>query len=338
MKLVSYGSDASVARLGVVVGEEVHDASRLLEGNVIRDVQELLELGAADRLRDAVDSDRAIRNSVPVTEPTLLSPVLRPPNIRDHITFEEHATRNFTRPLAPVWYRRPIYYYSNTSRLVGQDGFVAMPATERLDYELEIAAVIGREVADATLDDAYSGIFGFTIFNDWSARDLQPDEMAYGLGPSKGKDFASSVGPVVVTADELAPHLRDGVLHLECTVRVNGQVWAESNAKDQYHSWNTIIAHASQDSLLLPGDLLASGTVGGCSIGEAIRLGKPAHYLEPGDVVELEVEGIGVLRNTIREPITSSPRLFRAHELPPMPQPVDEPGPSSRDRGSRPMG
>ncbi|TNC29214.1 fumarylacetoacetate hydrolase family protein [Amycolatopsis alkalitolerans] len=319
-----YTSEAGAPRLGVVIDDEVHDASRLLGGQVIRDVQELLELGdKADRLRDVVSSDRARRASAPVAEPMLMSPVLRPPNIRDHIAFEEHATRNFTRELAPVWYRRPIHYYSNTARLVGHDGPVVTPATERLDYELEIAAVIGREVSDATADDALSAIFGFTIFNDWSARDLQPDEMAYGLGPSKGKDFASSVGPAVVTADELAAHLREGVLHLTCVVRVNGQTWAESNSKNQYHSWTTMIVHASQDSRLLPGDLLASGTVGGCSIGEAIRLGKPAHYLEPGDVVELEVEGIGVLRNTIREPVAPvARRPFRAHELPPMPQPI----------------
>lgn len=325
MKLVCYRAESIGPRLGVVVDEEVYDAFSVL-GEPLRDVQALLERGSAtvERLREAVTADGFARSAAPVSVDELLPPVLRPPNIRDHIAFEEHATRNFTREISPVWYRRPIHYYSNTARLVGHGGSVVMPATERLDYELEIAAVIATETSDASVDDANSSIFGFTIFNDWSARDLQPDEMAYGLGPSKGKDFASSVGPAVVTVDEFEDVMHGGVLHLDCSVRVNGVTWAESNAKGQYHSWATMISHASQDNLLLPGDLLAAGTVGKCSIGEAIRLGVPARYLEPEDVVELTVEGIGVLRNTVREPVAPvEERPFQAFELPPMPQPLN---------------
>ena len=151
---------------------------------------------------------------------------------------------------------------------------------EELDYELELAAVIGAE----------GRIAGFTIMNDWSARDLQRAEMAVGLGPAKGKDFATSLGPVLVTVDEL-----DGS-SAEMVARVNGEERSRGNARDMHHSWAAIVAHAARNTRLLPGDVLGSGTVGSGCILEA----GDGRWLEPGDVVELEIEGIGVLRNTDR--------------------------------------
>ncbi|GAA1948378.1 fumarylacetoacetate hydrolase family protein [Nocardioides panacihumi] len=309
MRIATY-DDGAGPRAGVVTGEGVHDAAELLRSGPMRDVADLLAApgdGVA-RLRNA---DPGAVRPVPLAEVRLLPPVLRPPTIRDHIAFEEHASRTGTRELPEVWHRRPLYYYSGTARLLGHDAQVPMPLTERLDYELELAAVVRREGSDLDEDEALDAIVGFTIFNDWSARDVQQDEMAYGLGPSKGKDFASSLGPWLVTTDELAPHLVDGRLDLTCSVRVNGESWATSTSRAMHHSWPAMVEHASYDGRLLPGDVLASGTVGGCSIGEALRKQTAgARYLRPGDVVELDVEGIGVLANTVGDrpagrPLTS---------------------------------
>ena len=166
---------------------------------------------------------------------------------------------------------------------------------------MELGCVIGREGSDIAAADALDYIAGFCIFNDFSARDLQFDEMAVGLGPAKGKDSATTLGPWLVTTDEMAPYLREGKLHVKCTVRVNGEVWLDAgDGGAAHHSWGDFVERASKDSRIVPGDVLGSGTVSGGSIPEAIALGiAGARYLQPGDVVELEVEGIGTLRNTL---------------------------------------
>jgi fumarylacetoacetate (FAA) hydrolase len=321
MKLVSY-DDCRGPRAGVLTEDGVLDVGQLLATDeAVPDILALIRRAApvVERLGEIL-SRPGLPRPVPLGQVTLLPPVHQPPSIRDHIAFEEHASRQFTRKIADVWRRRPIHYYSNPSRLFGHGAAIAMPPTERLDYELELALVIETEAADVAEADALGHVLGFTILNDWSARDLQADEMAYGLGPAKGKDFASSLGPCIVTVDELAPALRDGVLDLRCQVRVNGEAWADSNSVAQYHTWGAMIEHAAQDSRLLPGDIIASGTVGGCSIGEALRKGFPAHYLFPGDEVELEVDRVGVLANTIVANPRAHEARYHAHELPPMPE------------------
>jgi fumarylacetoacetate (FAA) hydrolase len=214
----------------------------------------------------------------------LLAPVLHPPSVRDFSAFEEHV-RNARavagRPGVPAeWYEIPVFYFSNPAAIFGPDEVVPYPeGTEELDYELEVAAVIGTE----------GKIAGFTVMNDWSARDLQWPEMRVGLGPAKGKDFATSIGPVVVTVDEL-----DGSAG-EMVARVNGEERSRGNLADMYHSWEAIVAQALRNTHLRPGDLLGSGTVGtGCILEHG-----DGRWLQPGDVVELEVEGIGVLRSTV---------------------------------------
>jgi fumarylacetoacetate (FAA) hydrolase len=321
MKLATF-DDGTGPRAGLVRGDRIHSAADVLGGTSLADIRALLELPdrALQRLREADPPDDAGWDLAAVR---LRPPILRPPNIRDHIAFAEHASRTFTRELPDVWRRRPLYYYSNTTCLYGADDTVPHPATQRLDYELELAAVIGRPVGNVAPADAMNVIAGFTIMNDWTARDVQFDEMAYGLGPSKGKDFATSFGPWLVTTDELLPQLRDGRLQLPCRVSVNGEQWAESSSGAMYHSWPAIVAHASIDSRLVPGDILASGTVGGGSIGEAIRKGIAARYLVPGDVVSLEVEGIGRLTNRIGpEPDRALPNGYLPPTQPPMPKPL----------------
>lgn len=167
--------------------------------------------------------------------------------------------------------------------------------------------MIGREGGNVAAADGLSYIAGFTIFNDWSCRDLQRDEMEARLGPAKGKDSATSLGPWIVTTDELAPHIRDGRLYAKCTLKVNDVQWMENDAGTMYHAWGDMIERASHDSRIVPGDVLGSGTVTGGFIGEAIRNGLSARYLEVGDVVEIEVEGIGVLRNTIAPKVDPDP-------------------------------
>ena len=213
----------------------------------------------------------------------LLAPVLRPPSVRDFYAFEQHvrtarAHRGLDVP--PEWYEQPVFYFSNPAAIYGPDEDVPYPdGTAELDYELEVAAVVGADGA----------IGGFTVMNDWSARDLQRAEMKVGLGPAKGKDFATSLGPIVVTPDEL------GDLRLEMIARVNGEERSRGNLGDMYHSWDAIVAHAARNTSFCPGDVLGSGTVGGGCILEH----GDGRWLRPGDVVELEVEGIGVLRNRI---------------------------------------
>jgi fumarylacetoacetate (FAA) hydrolase len=170
---------------------------------------------------------------------------------------------------------------------------------QELDYELELACVVGRPARDLPPDDrALECLAGFTIMNDWSARDLQRAEMAVGLGPSKSKDFATSLGPHLVPFEELRDRYRDGRLHLEMTASVNGRVLSQGNAGSMHWTWPQMLAHASRDTELRPGDVLGSGTVGtGCilELTPAVTGG----WLKPGDVVELTVERLGTLRNRV---------------------------------------
>jgi fumarylacetoacetate (FAA) hydrolase len=210
-------------------------------------------------------------------------PVLHPPSVRDFYAFEQHvqtarASRGLEVPAE--WYEIPVFYFSNPAAIYGPDDEVPKPPdTNELDYELEVAAVIGAD----------GEIGGFTVMNDWSARDLQRKEMRVGLGPAKGKDFATSIGPIVVTPDEF-----DGSSG-EMVARVNGEERSRGNLADMHHSWDAIVAAAARNTRLRPGDILGSGTVGtGC----ILELGD-GRWLQSGDVVELEVEGIGVLRNRV---------------------------------------
>jgi fumarylacetoacetate (FAA) hydrolase len=213
----------------------------------------------------------------------LLPPVLHPPSVRDFYAFEQHvrtarAARGLDVPRE--WYEQPVFYFSNPAAIYGPEAEIPYPeGTEELDYELEVAAIVGAE----------GRIAGFTVMNDWSARDLQRSEMRVGLGPAKGKDFATSLGPVVVTVDEFDGS--GGAM----VARVNGEERSRGDLASMHHSWEAIRAHAERNTVLYSGDVLGSGTVGtGCILEHG-----DGRWLQPGDVVELEVEGIGILRNTV---------------------------------------
>ena len=226
-------------------------------------------------------------------------------SLRDFYAFEQHVkTCRGHRGLemVPQWYQVPVFYFSNPVAIIGDGDPVWAPqGSAALDYELELACVIGTAARDLPADDsAMECVAGFTVMNDWSARDIQRAEMAVGLGPSKSKDFATSLGPVVVPFDDLRDAYRGGRLQLEMTARVNGKEYSRGNAGTMYWTWPQVLAHASRDTELRPGDVIGSGTVGtGCILEltpEAV-----GGWLKPGDVVELTIERIGTLRNPIVE-------------------------------------
>lgn len=196
-----------------------------------------------------------------------------------------------------------MFYFSNTAGIVGPDAPIRKPPeTQELDYELELGVVIGKEGRDIPVSEADAYIAGFTIINDWSARDIQRHEMKVGLGPAKGKDFATSIGPYMVTPDELEPHVlpdrsRGKRYDLTMTARVNGKEYSRGNARDMNWTFAEIIAQASRNTALRTGDLIGSGTVGTGCITEFPEGTYP--WLQPGDEVELGIEVLGVLRNRV---------------------------------------
>jgi 2-keto-4-pentenoate hydratase/2-oxohepta-3-ene-1,7-dioic acid hydratase in catechol pathway len=231
---------------------------------------------------------------------TLLAPIPVPPQIRDFLAFEQHLKGAFAMAeqltgrhmdIPAVWYQQPIYYKANRFSVVGPDADVRWPDyAQLLDYELELACVIGRGGVDIAAEEAAGHVFGFTIFNDVSARDAQAREMEGQLGPAKGKDFDTGnvLGPWLVTADEVGDPY-----DLTMVARVNGEEWSRGHSGTMHHRFGDIIAFVSRSETLHPGEILGSGTVGG---GCGLEL---CRFLNPGDVIELEVERIGVLRNRI---------------------------------------
>ena len=230
------------------------------------------------------------------------APVLRPPSLRDFYAFEGHVKTMWERrggEVPEAWYRLPIFYFSNVSEIRGPDDPIWSPAASKeLDYELEVAALIDTPAVDLSQERAEEAIGGYTIFNDWSARDLQREETAVRLGPAKGKDFASSFGPYLVTPDELADARRDTGFDLAMTAEVNGTEMSRGRWSDAQFSFGAMLARASADVHLRPGDLVGSGTVGGGCLLE-VREATLGRYLEPGDEVVLRVERLGALRNPI---------------------------------------
>ena len=233
----------------------------------------------------------------------LLSPIPNPQSFRDFYAFEQHvrAARKLRGlDMHPDWFKIAIFYFSNPAALYGHKEEIPYPrGTNELDYELEFAVIIANGGSNIAQEDADQYIAGYTVCNDWSARDLQREEMAMSLGPAKGKDFASSFGPYMVTPDELTDAWDDnGKLHLRMTCHVNGKLISDGNTNDLYHPFTKMIERASMNAKLLPGDILGSGTVGtGCIL--ELRPDNVGGWIKKGDVVRMEVERLGVLENKI---------------------------------------
>jgi fumarylacetoacetate (FAA) hydrolase len=230
---------------------------------------------------------------VPVAEARLRAPVPVPPSVRDFFAFEEHVATGWRLrggPIPEAWYEQPVFYFSNPASVRGPGEEIPRPeGCALLDFELEIAAVMGGDGA----------IAGFTLMNDWSARDLQAREMTVGLGPAKGKDFATSLGPWLVTPDELP--LRDGRLQLDATATVNGEELTRTHAGAMHFPWDELVAQAARNTPgLQAGDVLGSGTLArGCLLELNAAEGAEVRWLQPGDEVVLAAEGLGELAGRV---------------------------------------
>ena len=304
MRLATYLDAAGTRRAGVVVDDRVF---ALPDGTT---VEQLVERGLTHALEVG---GRAVSGEGVALADVRLQLPLRPASIRDFVTFEEHVegvrrSIDGSSGVPDAWYDAPTFYFTNPHALVGPDEDVAFPARSTArDLELEVAVVVqgeGRSLDETTARDH---VFGYTLMNDWSARDLQSREMQVSLGPAKGKDFATSLGPWLVTADELDDRRdADGFLDLACRALVNGEVVGEDRLSHMGWTFEAMIAHASRDSRVVPGDLMGSGTTGhgGC-LAElwGRRGGQDPPPLRDGDVVAIEVEGLGRLTNRI----TSAP-------------------------------
>jgi fumarylacetoacetate (FAA) hydrolase len=237
-------------------------------------------------------------------ELTFGPPILQPPSLRDFYAFERHVKTMWERrggTVPEAWYRLPIFYFSNVSEIRGPGEPVWAPAgSQELDYELEVAALIDTPARDLGPDRGEEAIGGYLVLNDWSARDLQREETAVRLGPAKGKDFASSIGPWLVTPDELATAREGKGYALQMTASVNGEELSRGMWSAAQFSFGEMVARASADVRLRAGDLLGSGTVGtGCLLEiKDERLGR---WLRPGDVVSLAVERLGELTTPVVE-------------------------------------
>ena len=267
----------------------------LARGSRVEALRELVEGFAR---RDEKDDEAVIDGASLAFGP----PVLRPPSLRDFYAFEGHVRTMWERrggEVPETWYRLPIFYFSNVSEVRGPDDPIWSPAaSQELDYELEVAALVDTPARDLAPERAEEAIGGYTIFNDWSARDLQREETVVRLGPAKGKDFASSFGPWLVTPDELADARVGSGYDLAMTAEVNGTETSRGSWSDAQFSFGEMLARASADVQLRPGDIVGSGTVGtGCLL--EVRDATLGRYLEPGDEVVLRVERLGELRTPV---------------------------------------
>ncbi|MCE5172250.1 fumarylacetoacetate hydrolase family protein [Paenibacillus profundus] len=311
MKFVTFDNGSGEPRSGWLKDHVIIDMHAISGGRLPRDLLDFVR--QQEHMADVVRIDQDLGHDVEelsaheavyaLKDVILCAPIPKPPSVRDFYAFEAHVRTARQRrglDVVPEWYRFPVFYFTNHQAIIGPGEQVRRPlACTSLDYELEVACVIGKEGKNISTSEAESYIFGYCIMNDWSARDIQREEVKVGLGPAKGKDFATSLGPYLVTVDELEQHRAGERYDLTMTARVNGVELSRGNFRDIHYTFGDMIARASADATLYPGDVIGSGTVGtGC----ILELGTEVHrWLEPGDVVELEVTGLGVLRNVIGE-------------------------------------
>jgi 2-keto-4-pentenoate hydratase/2-oxohepta-3-ene-1,7-dioic acid hydratase in catechol pathway len=308
MKLVTFEPIAGTQHVGALLpGErELVDLTAADPSPAFRSMNDLIDGGPA-ALAIARELLARVPNRITLAAVRLLAPVPEPRQMRDYLSFEKHirqarANRHLfgitghpTDPakvdIPKVWFEQPVYYKCNRFTVVGPETEVEWPRdSQMIDYELEFGVFIGRTGKNIRREDAAAHVFGYCIFNDFSARDLQMREMQGQLGPAKGKDFdtGNAMGPWIATADEIPDPY-----NLTMVARINGVEWSRENTSTMYHRFDALIAHTSRDETLHAGEFLGSGTIGG---GCGLELGK---FLNAGDVVELEVSGLGVLRNRV---------------------------------------
>jgi 2-keto-4-pentenoate hydratase/2-oxohepta-3-ene-1,7-dioic acid hydratase in catechol pathway len=301
MRICRYLADSGTARVGYLDGELIVPVAG---GDGQAGLDAVLDLAMAANadpdLRPRPDGD-----PVPLASARLLAPVASPPSIRDFYAFEQHVRTARSRrgkEMHPDWYELPVFYFTNPAAVLGPgDPVAAPPRSAELDYELEVACVLGRGGANLRLGDADGTVAGFMVMNDWSARDVQRREMALSLGPAKSKDFATSLGPTLVTTAEFAPGGLAAVPSAVMTATVNGVEWSRADLDGLWWSFAEMLVYASEAAPVRRGDVLGSGTCGtGCILELSLVHGADKYpYLQPGDEVELEVAGLGVLANRV---------------------------------------
>jgi 2-keto-4-pentenoate hydratase/2-oxohepta-3-ene-1,7-dioic acid hydratase in catechol pathway len=297
-------------------GADGREHAAVLEDSVLHAVDmSLLELLQSDQALEkcAARARTDPFETLPFNQADVLAPISRPPSVRDFMAFESHVVTSSAAlgaEVSPVWYEQPAFYFTNPAAILGPTDDVPMaPGTKAYDYELEVAAVIGRSGSDIAPQDAEQHIAGYVVFCDWSARDLQGTEMAVGLGPAKGKDTATTLGPFLVTPDELEPRRSGHGFDLAMTASVNGRPYSAGNWKDLHWSFSQMLAYASRGTELRPGDIIGSGTVGtGCILELSLVHGHDAYpWLSEHDAVRLEVDGLGAISTRVapaaREPV-----------------------------------
>lgn len=290
MKLVMFSSIGEPWHAGLLEGDQIID----LDVPDILDGLELVRTG-----------NFSLDKTYALSEVKLGPPAHRPPSFRDFFSFEMHvanARRNRGAEVPAQWYEIPVFYFSNPTAFLGHNEPLNYPwYSQQLDLEQEVGIIIGKSGKNIPAEQAHEYIAGFMILNDWSARDVQMQEMAVGLGPAKGKDFATSIGPYLVTPDELADRLQpDGRYNLETVWKLNGQEKYRNNLSTQHWTFGQCIERASQNVWLRRGDVIGSGTVGnGCLLEEGERRER---YLQVGDIITIEIERLGTLQTQVIEP------------------------------------
>jgi 2-keto-4-pentenoate hydratase/2-oxohepta-3-ene-1,7-dioic acid hydratase in catechol pathway len=319
MKLVTFKNKKGQTRIGWLTNDGGVVDMKLTDKRLPNDMLTFIDKHAR---YFKIIKDNNLESTPPqykLEEVTLLAPLPNPRSFRDYVGFEMHmlnASKSFGHKVGEAWYEMPIFYFTNHQAIYGHDAAIKRPDKEtKLDIELEIAVVMGKKGTDIKAEDADDYIFGYTVFNDWTARAIQKREMEVPLGPHKGKDFANVIGPCIVTKDEMeqykctvseadfpsplrTPNAKMGRFDLKMTSKINGETICAGNYKTVYWAFPEQIQRASENNVtIMPGDILGSGTVGW---GSLIENNFTVHRsLEPGDVVELEIEGIGILRNKV---------------------------------------
>ena len=302
MKWVTYQGDNG-ERVGVLAGDAIHP---LPPGMTLL---ELIGRGAAGLRAVGEEALNSASQTVSLADVTLMAPIPRPPSIRDSLCFLDHmrncqAALGAGRVLADTWYRIPAFYFACPATVLGPyDDAPMAPGSAWQDFELEIAAVVGATGKDLTVEEAEHAVIGYMIFNDWSARDLQQLEGQLAIGQAKGKDSGVTLGPYLVTPDELEPYRRDGKLSLQVTALVNDTVIGSGSTGQMDWSFGEVISYASRGVTLRPGDVFGSGTVPTCTLVEHLSLTALESFpgwLHDGDVVTLRVQGLGETRQTVR--------------------------------------
>lgn len=279
--------------IGVLIDGKVLDLHKASNGKLPGNMLAFIE-GGDDCLKIANDLIKSSKSEslISLSDIDIKAPLLNPPSLKDFFAFEGHAKAGAKRrgvELNEYWYEIPVYYKGNHRQIFGLNDEIQWPSyTRRLDFECEIACVLGKKGKNLSTKEASDHIFGYMIFNDFSARDIQKKEMALLMGPAKSKDFANAFGPYLITKDEVDPSS-----DLNMSVKINNEVWSTGNFKDQYWGFPLMISHVSQEEFVYPGDIFGSGTFfGGCGLDLD-------RWLSGGDTIELEVGKLGVLKNKI---------------------------------------